>query len=438
MNIEKKQIDDLNIELTLNIAADDYAPIKKKKLNERRKTAEFKGFRKGMVPASLVERVYGEQCLGDAVNDIISEQLGKYIEESGLNFIGEPIASEDQPDFEWKDGNDFVFKFDLGIAPKIDFELSAEDKVVNYTIKSTAVAKEEMKKNMLMQYGELEEVEKPTAESYLYVDLKNDDKTVENGYISMRDVAESVKPALMGVKAGDKLEFNINETLEREGDRATLLKVKKEDLAGINPVFDATIVNIKNFEAAKPTQETFDKIFGEGKVKSEEEFEKEVANRLAENYKQESDFRLGKDIKEYLVNKAAIALPEGFLKRWLFTINKEKFTMEDIEKEFDAFLADYKWQMVCDFLMKKFDLKITKEDIEDAARGYVSYQYAMYGMANVPEQFIAESAQKMLADRQQVERLSESVAEQKVITAVKDVISFDKKSISVEKFRELK
>lgn len=438
MNIEKKQIDDLNIELTLNIAADDYAPIKKKKLNERRKTAEFKGFRKGMVPASLVERVYGEQCLGDAVNDIISEQLGKYIEESGLNFIGEPIASEDQPDFEWKDGNDFVFKFDLGIAPKIDFELSAEDKVVNYTIKSTAVAKEEMKKNMLMQYGELEEVEKPTAESYLYVDLKNDDKTVENGYISMRDVAESVKPALMGVKAGDKLELNINETLEREGDRATLLKVKKEDLAGINPVFDATIVNIKNFEAAKPTQETFDKIFGEGKVKSEEEFEKEVANRLAENYKQESDFRLGKDIKEYLVNKAAIALPEGFLKRWLFTINKEKFTMEDIEKEFDAFLADYKWQMVCDFLMKKFDLKITKEDIEDAARGYVSYQYAMYGMANVPEQFIAESAQKMLADRQQVERLSESVAEQKVITAVKDVISFDKKSISVEKFRELK
>lgn len=438
MNIEKKQIDDLNIELTLNIAADDYAPIKKKKLNERRKTAEFKGFRKGMVPASLVERVYGEQCLGDAVNDIISEQLGKYIEESGLNFIGEPIASEDQPDFEWKDGNDFVFKFDLGIAPKIDFELSAEDKVVNYTIKSTAVAKEEMKKNMLMQYGELEEVEKPTAESYLYVDLKNDDKTIENGYISMRDVAESVKPALMGVKAGDKLELNINEALEREGDRATLLKVKKEDLAGINPVFDATIVNIKNFEAAKPTQETFDKIFGEGKVKSEEEFEKEVANRLAENYKQESDFRLGKDIKEYLVSKAAIALPEGFLKRWLYTINKEKFTMEDIEKEFDAFLADYKWQMVCDFLMKKFDLKITKEDIEDAARGYVSYQYAMYGMANVPEQFIAESAQKMLTDRQQVERLSESVAEQKVITAVKDIISFDKKSISVEKFRELK
>lgn len=438
MNIEKNQIDDLNIQVTLNVAAEDYAPIKKKKLNERRRTAEFKGFRKGMVPASLVERVYGEQCLGDAVNDIISEQLGKFVEESGLNFIGEPIASEDQPDFEWKDGNDFTFKFDLGVAPKIDFELSDKDKVVNYTIKSTAQAKDEMKKNMLMQYGELQEVAAPTAESYIYVDLQNEEKTVENGYISMRDVTEAMKPALMGVKAGDKLEININELLDREGDRATLLKVKKEDLASINPVFNATIVNIKNFEAAEATQETFDKIFGEGKVNSEEEFEKVVAERLADNYKQETDFRLGKDIKDYLVEKAGIKLPESFLKRWLYTINKEKFTMEDIEKEFDAFLADYKWQLVCDFLMTKFNLKIEKSDIEEAARGFVSYQYAMYGMANVPENFINESAQKMLSDGQQVQRLSESVAEQKVIAAVKDVISFDKKAISVEKFRELK
>lgn len=438
MNIEKNQIDDLNIEVTLNIAAEDYAPIKKKKLNERRRTAEFKGFRKGMVPASLVERVYGEQCLGDAVNDIISEQLGKYIEESGLNFIGEPIASEDQPEIEWKDGNDFTFKFDLGVAPEINFELSDSDKVVNYTIKSTAQAKEEMKKNMLMQYGELQEVEAPTAESYIYVDLENEEKTVENGYISMRDVTEAMKPALMGVKAGDKLEININELLDREGDRATLLKVKKEDLASINPVFNATIVNIKNFEAAEATQETFDKIFGEGQVNSEAEFEKVVADRLADNYRQETDYRLGKDIKDYLVKKADVKLPESFLKRWLYSINREKFTMEDIEKEFDAFLEDYKWQLVSDFLMKKLDLKIEKKDIEEAARGYVSYQYAMYGMANVPENFINESAQKMLADGQQVQRLTEQVAEQKVIAAVKDIISLDKKAISVEKFRELK
>lgn len=437
MNISQKQIDDLNIELTLSIVSEDYAPVKKKKLNDYRKKAEFKGFRKGNVPMSLIERVYGEQSLGDAVNDIISEQLAKYIEENALHLIGEPIASENQPEIDWKDGNDFTFVFDMAKQPVIDFEVTAEDKVVAYTIKSTAVAKEEMKKSMLMQYGDLQEVEAPTAESYIYVDLTNEEKTVENAYISMRDVTEAMKPALLAVKAGDKLEINVNELLDREGDRATLLKVKKEDLASVNPVFNATVINIKNFVAAEATQETFDKIFGEGEVKSEKEFEDKVAERLAENYKQESDFRLGKDIKEYFTTKADVKLPESFLKRWLYALNKGKFTMEDIEKEFDAFLADFRWQLISEYLMKKFELKVEEKDIVEAAHAFVSYQYAMYGMSNVPEQFIHESAQKMLEDQQQVQRIYDQCAEQKVIAAVKEVISLDKKSISVEKFREL-
>lgn len=438
MNIETRQIDSLTRELTLSITAEDYAPIKKKKLSEHRRTAEFKGFRKGNVPMSLIERVYGEQSLGDAVNDVISEQLDKYIEENKLNLIGQPLASEDQPDFEWKDGNDFVFKFDLATAPVLDFEVSDKDEVVYYTIKSTAEAKAEMKKNMLMQYGDLQEVAAPTEEAYIYVDLQNEEKTLENAYISMRDVTEAMKPAMMGVKAGDKLEINVNELLDREGDRATLLKVKKEDLASVNPVFNATVVNIKAFAPAEANQETFDKIFGEGKVNSEDDFDKEIAARLADNYRQEADYRLGKDIRTYFSEKAAIELPEAFLKRWLKYINKGKFTEEQIDQEFDSFLVDYKWQMICDYLMGKFGLEVTREDVQAAAEGYVSYQYAMYGMANVPPQFIQDSAKKMLEDANQVNRLVESVTEQKVITAVREKISLNKKQISVEKFRELK
>ncbi|MCQ2139535.1 MAG: hypothetical protein MJZ09_04095 [Bacteroidales bacterium] len=436
--IKDRKIDEFTTELTLTITAEDYAPVKKKKLNERKKVAEFKGFRKGMVPMGLIEKVYGEQCLGDAINDLVGQQLDSYIKENQIDVLGEPIASENQPEVEWKDGNDFVFMFDIAKQPVIDFELSDSDKVVNYTIKSTAEAKAEMKKNMLMQYGDLQEVESPAAESYIYVDLENEEKTVENAYISMRDVKEEMKPALMSVKAGDKLEINVNELLEREGDRATLLKVKKEELANVNPVFQATVVNIKTYMAAENCQETYDKIYGEGVVKGEDEFEKKVAEQLAENYRQEADYRLSKDLKDYIVAKADVKLPENFLKRWLYSMNKEKFTMEQIEKEFDAFLADYRWQMISDYLMKKFELKIEENDLREAAKGFVSYQYAMYGMANVPEQFIADAANKMLEDRKQVERLIEQVAEQKVLAAAREKVSLEKKTISVEKFRELK
>lgn len=439
MNVKKKKIDDLNIQLTINIAADDYAPIRRKMLAERRKTAEFKGFRKGNVPMSLIERVYGEQCLGDAVNELISEQLNKYITDNKLRLIGEPLASEDQPEFEWKDGNDFAFKFDLATAPEVNFDVTKEDSVVYYTIKTTAEAKNEMKQNMLMQFGSLQEVETPGEESYVYADLTQEGgKSVENAYISMRDVSAAVKPALLGVKAGDKLELNINELFEREGDRATLIKVKKEDLPNVNPVFQATVVNIKDYRAAEPGKEAYDKMFGEGKVTTEEDFDKAIAARLADNYRQEADYRLNKDLKDYFLSKAGIQLPEAFLKRWLYTINKDKYTPEEIDKEFDSFLADYRWQMVRDFLMEKYDLKVSEAEVKEAALSYVSYQYAMYGMSGVPEDFIRQSAEKILADSRQRSGLEDQVADQKVLSTLRENVTLSKKSISVEKFRELK
>ena len=80
MKLEKKQVDALNIELTLNIEKEDYSDSLHKKLAQRRRTAEFKGFRKGMVPESLVRRVYGDQALAESVNDVISKGLQDFIE----------------------------------------------------------------------------------------------------------------------------------------------------------------------------------------------------------------------------------------------------------------------------------------------------------------------------------------------------------------------
>ena len=47
MKIEQNRIDDLNIELSLSVTKDDYSDSRKKRLNDYRKKAEIKGFRKG-------------------------------------------------------------------------------------------------------------------------------------------------------------------------------------------------------------------------------------------------------------------------------------------------------------------------------------------------------------------------------------------------------
>lgn len=438
MKIEKNQIDALNLQVTMNVSAEDYTPAEQKALSEHKKTAEFKGFRKGKVPMSLIKKLFGDRVLVESVNKVIGEGLNNFIKENNLKIVGEPLSSEDQPEIEWLSGNDFVFKFDLATTPEVNFEIGKDDKVSYYEIDVTKEAKNEMRENMLKQFGSLQEGEVAKEDDFVIADLSNGEKSVEGAYISVRNVAGEAHKHFLGSKPGDEFDININEAFTDDTDRAAMLKVKKEEFEGIQPVFKVKVVNVKTYVPAEESQDVYDKIFGKDKVHSSEEFDAAIEERLKENYKQEADYRLSKDLRNYFMDKANISLPEAFLKRWLYQTNEGKFTMEDIEKEFDAFLADFRWQMVRSFVIDKYNLKIEEKDIKEAAEAYVAYQYAMYGMGNVPEELIKQAAGQVLTDNRQARQIEENVETQKVVAALKENITLDNKKISVEKFRELK
>ena len=438
MEVIKNQIDDLNVEVTIALKGEDYAEQEKKRLAAYRRTADFKGFRKGMVPAQLVKKIYGDQALYEAINGIISEQLDKFIKDNDLHILGEPIASESQKENEWKDGSDFEFKFDLGLSPEINIDLSKEDKVPYYKINVTETAKAEMKENILRQYGQLEEGEAAGEDDYVVVDFVQGEKTVEGAYVAVNKVEGTAKKKFLGAKVGDKFDVDVVKAFTNETDRASMLKMKKEELAEMAPKWKVTVVNVKTFVPASEGQETYDKIFGKDTVKTPEEFDAKIVERIESNYKQEADYKLSQDLRKYLVDKAGIQVPENFLKRWLYESNKEKLSKEEVDKEFDGFVEDFRWQLVRGYLMKKLDLKIEDKDMVESAKAYASYQYAMYGMGNVPEQFITDAAMNILKDERQVRNIEESVENEKVVAAVKGLVSIQNKKISEAKFRELK
>lgn len=438
MEVIKNQIDDLNIELTIALKAEDYAEQERKRLAAYRRNADFKGFRKRMVPPTLVKKIYGEQALYEAINGVVSEQLDKFIKDNDLHILGEPIASESQKEQEWKDGNDFEFKFDLGLSPAIDIDVTKEDKIPHYKIEVTDKAKAAMKDSILRQYGQLEEGEAAGEEDYVVVDFKQGEKTVEGVYVAVDKVEGDARKNFLGAKVDAKFDINVNEAFTNETDRASMLKMKKEELAALDPVWNVTVVNVKTFVPATESQETYDKVFGKDAVKTAEEFDAKIAERLEANYKQEADYRLSQDLRKYLVDKAAVNVPEAFLKRWLYENNKEKFTKEQIEKEFDAFLGDFRWQLVRGSLMKKFDLKVEDKDMLEAAKAFAAYQYAMYGMGNVPEELLTDAAAQLLKDERQIRNIEENVENEKVIAAVKEKVTLQNKKISEEKFRALK
>ena len=438
MNITKNQPDALNYQVTIDITPDDYAEALNSRLKEYRRRADIKGFRKGMAPMSLIQRLYGDQSLYEAVNRLVSEQLDTFIRDEKIRVVGEPLPSEDQPQLEWKPGADFTFKFDIAQTPELNFEVGEGDKIPYYEINVTEDAKKAMKAQMLQQYGALQEGGKAGENDYIVADIANEAHSAEGVYISVAHVAEIARPLFVGKKAGDKFTCDVSVAFENETDRASMLKVDKAKLATLDPVFNFTVVNVKTFKAAESNQETWNQMFGEGAVTSEEQFMEKVVERIRANHTQEANYRFAADVRKYFVDKANIELPEAFLKRWLVYANEGKYSVEDVEKEFPGFVEDFKWQLTRGYLMQKLGLKVEKADIEQAAESYVAYQYAMYGMGNVPQDLIKSSARNVLEDENQVRRLEEQVEDNKTIGTLREKVSLQTKKISEEKFRALK
>ncbi|MBR4740145.1 MAG: hypothetical protein IK074_03175 [Bacteroidales bacterium] len=437
MKVSKKKADELNYQLTIEIAAEDYAEPLRKRLNDYRRKADVKGFRRGMAPMSLIQRMYGDQCLYESVNGMVSEALDNFITKEKIRVVGEPMPSEDQPQLSWKAGENFTFKFDIAQTPELKFEVNKEDKVVYYDINITAAEKKQGREQLLQQYGSLQEGKKAGENDYIIADIANEGHKAEGVYVSVSHVAEEARGAFIGKKAGDKFDLDVNAAFPNETDRAAMLKVDKNKLAELNPMFTFTVVNVKTYVAAEENQETYDKIFGEGVVTTPEQFEEKVTERIKASHEQDANYRFGADVRKYFVEKAALQLPEAFLKRWLVYANEGKFTAEQVEKEFPAFIEDFKWQLVRGYIMQKFNLKVTHDDIFAAAKSFVAYQYAMYGMAGVPENLIASSAENMMQDQNQYRRLEEQCEDNIAIAKVREEVTLQSKKISMEKFKEL-
>ena len=438
MKVTKNQIDALNYQVTIEVEAADYAEALHKRLNEYRRKADLKGFRKGMAPLSLIQKLYGDQALYDSVNNILSDQLNGFIQAEKIRVVGEPLPSEDQPQLEWTAGSDFTFKFDIAQTPELSFTVDKGDKIPYYEINITEQAKKEMKKQMLQQYGSLQEGSKTKADDYIVADIANEGHKAEGVYVSIAHVAEAARSQFVGLKAGDEISVNVNEAFENETDRASMLKVEKAALASLDPVFTFKVVNVKTFVAAQEGQETWDKMFGEGVVTTAEQFEAKVEERIRAGHTQDANYRFGYDVRKYFLGKAAVELPEAFLKRWLIHANEGKYSAEDVEKEFPSFIEDFKWQMVRGYIMQKFGLKVEQQDLQEAAESYVAYQYAMYGMGNVPQDLIRQSARGVLEDESQLRRLEEQVEDNKTIARIREEVTLQTKKISEDKFRELK
>ncbi|MDR1406067.1 MAG: hypothetical protein LBI89_02545 [Prevotellaceae bacterium] len=440
MKITQKNIDDLSATLTLNLEKDDYEPLVKKNLNDYRRKADVKGFRPGMAPMSIIEKKHKGTALYEEVNKLLSQSLSKYIEENNLNLLGEPIHCDNEDKQEDKENpDDFEFVFEIGFAPKVAFTLSETDNVPFYNITITEADKENRKAMLLKQHGQFVNVETVAGEDeYLTVDLVQGEKTINDTSLSLKTIEDkTAKDLFSGKKVGDEWVMDVKKITANEADLAAFLKVKKEAVAGIDPVFTIKIKEIKKFVEAELNQELYDHWFGDDVVKSEAECMQKIEERLRREYENESNYRFTVDAYNILREKSGIKLPETFLKRWLSYSNDQKITPEIIEKAFPAFVDDLCHKIISNYILEEQQMEVKWEDLLEDAKKTAQYHLQMFGVENASEEQIERYANSILANDKEKKKLYEKIKNDKIMDYVKSVVTIDVKEITNDDLQKL-
>ena len=437
MNIVREQREQNTSLIKVTVGEQDYAQEVNKALREYKRKANVPGFRPGMVPMSLIRKMYGKGVLAEQSYRKASNSVFEYLQKENIDYLGDVIPSEEQGDFDFENGTEFEFVFEIGEAPEIKLELSDKDKLTYHKIKVDKKMHEDYRSNFLRRFGRLVDAEKVSSDEALTVTLDNGEMKVEDAYVGLISMSEEERKPFVGKKVGFKTKVNVNELYKNPSQRAACLQVKEHELEGINPEFELEITKIRKFAEPELNEEFFKMAFPAGNVKTAEEFEKFIDAQIESELRRESDYLFTLEVRNYLVKKADLKMPEAFLKRWLYTINEGKFTMEEIEKDFDQFLKMFTWNYLQKHFIKADNLSVSKEEAEAEAKALAAAQFAQYGMLSAPEDMLAGYAGKILADKEQGQKIYEKLYETKVVEDEKSKVKVTEKSVSADDFAKL-
>jgi trigger factor len=449
MNIERKDIDGVNTILTVQIEKNDYQETVEKKLRNYRQKANIPGFRPGNVPMSLVKKMYGKAIMAEEVNRLISEKLYSYIQENNIRILGEPLPNvREQKDIDFDTQDNFEFVFDIGIAPEFDVELNKKVTIPYYNIQVDDVMMENAVKSYTGRFGSYKQedtVEENDIIKGNIVELSTNGKEkeggikVEDAVLSPKYMKDTDQKALfVGAKKDGIIVFNPKKAFGSESEISSLLKISKEEAAEIISDFQVTIKEITRYKEGELNQELFDKAFGEGTVKSEEEFKQKIEDEIKTSLNVDSDYKLMIDARDTLVKRLEdLQFPDSFLKRWLLATNENKRTEEELNAQYPKMIEDLKWHLIKEKIANDKEIKIEEADLTAYAKKAAQAQFAQYGMMGMPDDVLENYAKDMLKNKDTVKNLVDRVMDEKILDVIKSSVKLSNKKVSLDKFNKM-
>ncbi|MGK7395258.1 MAG: trigger factor [Candidatus Cyclobacteriaceae bacterium M3_2C_046] len=425
--------------IKIKLSEDDYKPSVQKKLKEYSKKANIKGFRPGKVPVSLMNKMYGKSVLVEELNHILTHSLNDYINENNLKLLGDPIPKEEKAgEIDFDTQKEFEFEYEVGLADEFSYQFP--ENLDYYEIEVDEKQIEETLENIRNQHAKTENPEISEAGDYLNGDLNQVNGDIERSTaISIDEVVESERAKFIGMKVNDEIVFDIRKTFEKDSVIAMLLDKPEAEIKDYEGEYSFKINLINRRIPAEINQEFFDGIFGPDQVKTEAELRDKIEENIKESYKQESEYLLQKTIKDKLVADTEIELPNKFLKKWLLKTD-QKLTAEEVDKEYENFKKDMKWNLIKNKIAEENDIKVEHEEINERAKALIANYFQQSGLSaqQMGDQLDAFAQNYLQAENgKNYMNLQEQLKNEKVISHVREKVSLNEKKVDMEEFKKL-
>lgn len=443
MNITKEQVDELNAVVKIELNPDDYQGRVNDVIKNYQRSVTVPGFRPGKVPVGVIKKMYGKAVLVEELNKMLSESLGKYIYDNKLEVIGSPLPKKGDKDPVFEDGASFEFLYELGMAPSFEVSIP-KDKIPYYLIQVDEKMMEDDIADIRRRYGKFSNPEVSEDHHILYgefVELDAEGQPKEGGNKTTTSVTldlirkDDKRKVFVGLKKGDEVRFNPMDTYANDTEVAAMLKIEK-DSDSLNSDYNFKVNTINQIDKAELNQELFDKLYGEGIVKTEEEFRAKIKEGIAKYFVRESDRKLSKDLKNLLLSSINIPLPDEFLHRMLKANSEKQMEDEAFQHEYYHLSEDLRWSLIQNKVVASHNLDVSDEEIKDLARQVMKQEFAQYGYYDLEAERLEEMTNRYLQQEGAAEKLERSIKENKVFEQLKKEVQLKDTEMAYTQFIE--
>ncbi|MFZ9848152.1 MAG: trigger factor [Flavobacteriales bacterium] len=443
MNITQEKIDDLNAVLSVEVQEADYREIVEGALKKHQRTAKMQGFRPGKVPFSLVRKMYEPSVKVDEINRLVSKELEKYIADNKIEIIGQPLPKANSGiSYDFTNGVDFKFIYELGIAPSFDIALNKVE-LTQYKINVDDTLVDKFVTDIAKRYGKMSAPEVASLEDMLYIDFSElaADGSLKEGGISkmsvlpLSEINKKVAEQFVGKKKDDEVTLIPSSVYDDKAKVAAMLGTTTDAVASLGS-FKAKVLNISKLEAAELNQDLFDKVYGAGVVNSVEEFRAKVKAEASEAMVSQEFTKLQNDAIQYLLDNTKFNLPDTFVKKWLVAASQKPTTPEAIENEYAHYQRGLKWQLIENKLIKENDLKVEFEELKAKAEELVKANFRQYGQ-NIDDEQLAPIVTSVLQREEERRGIYDALYTEKIVNTVKSKGKISEKTVSYDEFTKL-